>query len=76
MLGAVIWALDNRRGRQEAGSELYNTEHKTTADELAKLPRDYIGLPPGVPPLGPPLPGDFGRPMLQQPGPHGIDPEQ
>src|SRR5262249_56117025 len=52
------------------------TEHKTTADELAKLPRDYSGLPPGVPPLGPPLPGDFARPMLQERGPQGIDPEQ
>jgi type IV secretion system protein VirB10 len=76
VLGAVMWALDSRRGRQGTGSELYNTEHKTTADELAKLPRDYSGLPPGVPPLGPPLPGDFGRPLLQQQGPHGVDPEQ
>jgi type IV secretion system protein VirB10 len=76
VLGAVMWALDSRRGRQETGSELYNTEHKTTADELAQLPRDYSGLPPGVPPLGPPLPGDFGRPLLQQQGPHGVDPEQ
>lgn len=76
VLGAVIWALENRRGRQDTGSELYNTEHKSTADELAKLPRDYTGLPRDVPPLGPPLPGDFGRPMLQQSGPQGIDPEQ
>jgi type IV secretion system protein TrbI len=76
VLGAVMWALDGRRGKQETGSELYNTEHKTTADELAKLPRDYSGLPPGVPPLGPPLPGDFGRANLQQHGPQGVDPEQ
>jgi type IV secretion system protein TrbI len=76
VLGAVIWALDGRRTKQETGSELYNTEHKTTADELAKLPRDYSGLPPGVPPLGPPLPGDFGRPNLWERGPQGIDPEQ
>jgi type IV secretion system protein VirB10 len=69
VLGAVMWALDSRRSKQETGSELYNTEHKATADELAKLPRDYSGLPPGVPPLGPPLPGDFGRPMLQERGP-------
>jgi type IV secretion system protein TrbI len=75
VLGAVMWALDGRRSKQETGSELYNTEHKTTADELAKLPRDYSGLPPGVPPLGPPLPGDFGRPNLQERGP-GVDPEQ
>jgi type IV secretory pathway VirB10-like protein len=76
VLGAVIWALDGGRSRQETGSELYNIEHKTTADELAKLPRDYGGLPPGVPPLGPPLPGDLGRPVLQAHGPQGIDPEQ
>ena len=76
VLGAVIWALDARRSKEETGSKLYNTEHKTTADELAKLPRDYSGLPPGVPQLGPPLPGDFGRPMLQERGPQGIDPEQ
>src|SRR5262249_52779175 len=75
-LGAVMWALDSRRSKQETGSELYNTEHKATADELTKLPRDYSGLPPGVPPLGPPLPGDFGRPMLQERGPQGIDPDQ
>jgi type IV secretory pathway VirB10-like protein len=77
VLGAVLWALDGRRSKQETGSEFYNTEHKTTADELAKLPRDYSGLPPGVPPLGPPLPGDFGRPMLQGHGPQGgVDPDQ
>jgi type IV secretory pathway VirB10-like protein len=30
-----------------------------------------------VPPLGPPLPGDFGRPMLQGQGqPGGVDPDQ
>jgi type IV secretion system protein TrbI len=75
VLGAVMWALDGRRSKQETGSELYNTEHKTTADELARLPRDYSGLPLGVPPLGPPLPGDFGRANLQERGP-GVDPEQ
>ena len=76
VLGAVIWALDGRRSKQETESELYNTEHKTTADELAKLPRDYSGLSSGVPPLGPPLPGDFGRANLQGRGPQGIDPQQ
>ena len=76
VLGAVMWALDSRRSKQETGSELYNTEHKATADELTKLPRDYSGLPPGVPPLGPPLPGDFGRANLQERGPQGVDPEQ
>jgi hypothetical protein len=26
VLGAVLWALDGRRSKQETGSELYNTE--------------------------------------------------
>jgi type IV secretion system protein VirB10 len=78
VLGAVMWALDGRRNsKQETGPELYNTEHKTTADELAKLPRDYSGLAAGVPPLGPRLPGDFGSANVQQQhGPQGVDPEQ
>jgi type IV secretion system protein VirB10 len=77
VLSAVIWALNSRQSRKPA-SELYNTEHKTTADELARLPRDYAGLPRGVPPLGPPLPGDLGRPILRAQGHDrvGVDPEQ
>ena len=56
--GALIWALQTNRA--SAPQELYNTENRTTADGLARLPRDYAG----VPQLGPPLPGDLGRPML------------
>jgi type IV secretory pathway VirB10-like protein len=83
VLGAMIWALQSRGPRQNNGTELYSTDHKTTADELAKLPKDYAGLPRDtapprtVPQLGPPLPGDLGRPILnaqgQGPGPVGLD---
>jgi type IV secretion system protein VirB10 len=38
-------------------------------EQLAALPRGYDALPPGVPRLGPPLPGDLGRPMLAGAGP-------
>jgi type IV secretion system protein VirB10 len=76
VLGAVFWAFDVSKGRREAGSELFNTEHKTTADELAKLPRDYTGVPRNAPPLGPPLPGDFGRPVLQAQPAQQISQEQ
>ncbi len=63
VLGASIWALQPNR-RSGNGQELYSTDNKTTADGLANLPRDYTGLPRNVPPLGPPLPGDLGRPIV------------
>jgi len=63
ILGAVVWALQNNRAHGPAPSELYSTDH-TTAEGLAGLPRDYAGVPRQAPPLGPPLPGDLGRPIL------------
>jgi type IV secretion system protein TrbI len=45
-------------------TELYGTDNRTTPDGLYNLPRDYSGLPRNVPQLGPPLPGDLGRPIL------------
>jgi type IV secretion system protein VirB10 len=68
ILGALVFALQSRSLRQES-TELYSTDHKTTADELDKLPKDYSGLPQApaprsIPQLGPPLPGDLGRPIL------------
>lgn len=60
ILGALIWALDSNRRGQQTAQELFNTSNKTTADGLAALPKDYTGIPQ----LGPPLPGDLGRPML------------
>ncbi len=64
VFAALFWALDaSRRGGQQS-SELYTTNNRTTADGLQNLPRDYTGLPrPGVPELGPLLPGDLGRPI-------------
>jgi type IV secretion system protein VirB10 len=57
--GALIYALQTRdSGRPN--EELYSTENRSTADGIAGLPRDYSG----VPQLGPPLPGDLGRPIL------------
>lgn len=56
--GALIYALQTRDGGQ-GGEELYSTNNRQAADGLAGLPRDYTG-----PVLGPPLPGDLGRPIL------------
>ncbi|AGK57161.1 conjugal transfer protein TrbI [Hyphomicrobium denitrificans 1NES1] len=77
--GALFFALKPQH--QTGGSELYNTNNRNTPDGLANLPRDYTGLPKPVPQLGPPLPGDLGRPManagVAAPGmPTGTDPEQ
>ncbi len=82
--GALIWALYQGNKKSGSGPELYNTETKTTPEGLSALPRDYSGLsqnnppPSGIPPLGPPLPGDIGRPVLnaQTPAPGTVDPEQ
>ena len=57
--GALVYALQNRNGGNQ-GQELYSTDNRSTPDGLAGLPKDYTG----VPKLGPPLPGDLGRPIL------------
>ncbi|KGJ10056.1 TrbI/VirB10 family protein [Paracoccus versutus] len=55
---ALIYALQGK-DMERTGEELFSTETRATADGLAELPRDYAG-----PALGPALPGDLGRPIL------------
>jgi type IV secretory pathway VirB10-like protein len=80
IFGALLFAFyqSNRPG---GGAELYSTENKPSPDRLSTLPRDYAGIPtaeaprpPAPPQLGPPVPGDFGRPQ-PVPGAEGVDPE-
>lgn len=55
---ALLFALQPaRKGESE---ELINTDGIVVADGLAAAPRDYSQ----VPKLGPPLPGDLGKPIL------------
>jgi type IV secretion system protein VirB10 len=61
---ALIFALQSKGRGHETPKETYNTERRATADGLASLPADYSQIPRQVPRLGPPLPGDLGRPML------------
>lgn len=56
--GALIYALQPQ-GRGSV-DELYNTDAVAVADNLAGAPKDYGQ----VPKLGPALPGDLGRPIL------------
>ena len=81
--GAVLWSLQSNRSRNQAADELYSTDHHNVADGITALPKDYAGVPrQAIPQLGPPLPGDLGRPILaaqgQSPtiGATAPDPEQ
>jgi type IV secretion system protein TrbI len=72
--GALLYALDPPQLFRRDRPELYNTDAKPGADGLAGLPRDYASIPKppnppaAVPQLGPPLPGDLGRPLLRAQG--------
>jgi type IV secretion system protein VirB10 len=57
--GALIFAL--RPSGPKQAEELYNTRGIAVADTLAGAPKDYGQ----VPKLGPPLPGDLGKPILE-----------
>ena len=73
--GALFLALQPQR--KTVGSELYSTDNRNTPDGLANLPKDDTDLPRGAPKLGPPLPGDLGRPILNAgaPAPTIANPE-
>ncbi|MEC3909669.1 TrbI/VirB10 family protein [Sphingobium sp. CR2-8] len=55
---ALIYAL--QPPEKPVGQEVYTTEGRAKADGLGSVPKDYSQ----VPQLGPPLPGDLGRPIL------------
>jgi type IV secretion system protein VirB10 len=67
--GTVLWSLQSNRSRNQAADELYSTDHHNVADGITALPKDYTAVPrPAIPQLGPPLPGDLGRPILAAQG--------
>ncbi|WP_420965375.1 TrbI/VirB10 family protein [Bradyrhizobium sp. B120] len=61
--GALGYALQTGN-RPQTGQELLSTQNRPSAEGIAGLPKDYTGLPRQAPPLGPPLPGDLGKPIL------------
>jgi len=66
IVAAIAWAMTQKPHGKSQG-ELYNTDGHQPPDAMAKLPYDYANLASGAggaPKLGPPLPGDLGRPML------------
>jgi type IV secretion system protein VirB10 len=82
VLGATIWSLQPQRRGANEQTELYNVDRVSRSEGLDGLPADYSKLPPKLPELGPPLPGDLGPAIVnsQQPvtpgyAPPGHDPE-
>ena len=81
VLGALMWSLQPQRRSTGEQTELYNVDRVSKSEGLDALPADYSKLPPKVPELGPPLPGDLGPAIVksQQPvtpayAPPGHDP--
>jgi type IV secretion system protein VirB10 len=69
VLGALMWSLQPQRRSTSEPAELYNVDRVSRSEGLDRLPADYSKLPPQVPVLGPPLPGDLGPAIVksQQP---------
>lgn len=64
-IAGVAWmALGPKTLRLVEASDKAITERHTPADQVMNLPGTYGEVPPGVPVLGDPLPGDLGRPIL------------
>lgn len=86
VLGALMWSLQPQRRGAGEQTELYNVDRVSKSEGLDALPADYSKLPPALPPtvpeLGPPLPGDLGpaivksqQPMAATYAPPGHDPQ-
>ncbi|PZR36680.1 TrbI/VirB10 family protein [Caulobacter segnis] len=58
--GAISWSLMEKR---KASPQEPKVAMAQPPETVTALPRGYVG-PAGTPALGPPLPGDLGRPML------------
>jgi len=72
VVGLALKGPGSRTGQQ--AEELFNTERKATPDGLAALPGSYAQMKPDTPPLGPPLPGDLGRSILEHQRQLGVAP--
>ncbi len=77
VFGVTMMALKGPAWRiKDQLEDRYNTDRKPTAAGLDALPKDYSGITPKTPVLGPPLPGDLGRPILERQRQLGIAPGQ
>jgi len=66
-----LQSVDRKQDGQ--GQELSQPNRPPTPEGLASLPTDYSQVKPDTPVLGPPLPGDLGRPILEHQKRHGAE---
>jgi type IV secretory pathway VirB10-like protein len=69
VLGGTLWSLQSHKRERNAGTELYNVDRVSHAENLDQLPKDYSKVPVAakpVPVLGEPLPGDLGPAIVAQ----------
>ncbi len=71
VLGATIWSLQPQRRGASEQTELYDVDRVSKSEGLDGLPADYSKLPPKLPELGPPLPGDLGPAIVNSQQPAG-----
>ena len=63
LAGVLGYALHTSH-KAPAPPEPPSAQTRPAAEGIANLPKDYRGYPRQAPPLGPPLPGDLGKPLL------------
>lgn len=64
--GTAWMALGPRTFHIVSNDQKAITDRRMPADAVANLPGDYSKMTPTTPILGPPLPGDLGRPILDR----------
>jgi type IV secretory pathway VirB10-like protein len=64
IVGAFYLGMQQRQEEQEQIKNLIGAEQKAKAEAFNGLPKDYSEISRSAPRIGPPLPGDLGRPML------------
>jgi len=67
-IAGVAWMALGSRGLHlvDAADERQVSDRRTPADAVANLPGDYSKVTSATPQLGPALPGDLGRPILER----------
>lgn len=72
ILTLTFLSLQHQVRKPDQRQELAQATKPPAPEGLAGLPADYSQVKPDTPVLGPPLPGDLGRPILEHQRRHGM----